>query len=140
MLPPLRGVGASCYGQLGCAPPEDNNYAANCCADDNPPTRLHGDFRSRAIRPSTVDTMPQYPISTREAARLLHATESQLAELVRRDRLDPSPVVISGRRLWYAPHVRSAAQELLRKSRRQYDQAALEAVLAQLSTPPRSLS
>ncbi len=52
------------------------------------------------------------PISTGQAAQLLSTTEPQLAELVRRGKVQPPPLVFAGRRLWYADHLLQAAQEL----------------------------
>jgi hypothetical protein len=53
-----------------------------------------------------------YPISTGQAAQLLQITEPQLAELVRRGRIDPPPAVFAGRRLWFAQHLLQAARHL----------------------------
>lgn len=75
----------------------------------------------------------QQPISTQQAACLLHVKESQLADLVRRQLIDPAPVVIAGRRLWYPSQVQAAAELLLRRSRQRHDPASLEALLNELS-------
>lgn len=62
--------------------------------------------------------------STGGAARLVDATEPQLAELVRRGKIRPEPRVVAGRRLWTRDHVLAAAACLGR------DLVALERVLA----------
>ncbi|TAJ20855.1 MAG: hypothetical protein EPO65_02685 [Dehalococcoidia bacterium] len=54
----------------------------------------------------------KYPISTGQAAALLGRTEPQLAELVRRGRIQPPPAIFAGRRLWLAGQVRRAAELL----------------------------
>ena len=53
-----------------------------------------------------------YPLSTGEAARLLHSTEPQMAELVRRGKIRPEPRVVAGRRLWERSHLIQAARAL----------------------------
>ena len=54
----------------------------------------------------------QYPISTGQAARMLGITEPRLAELVRRGKVKPEPLVMAGRRLWEPSHIRMAAEAL----------------------------
>lgn len=54
----------------------------------------------------------KYPISTGQAAALLEATEPQLAELVRRGRINPPPAIFAGRRLWMREHLVQAARHL----------------------------
>jgi len=53
----------------------------------------------------------QYPASTGQVARVLGVTEPQLAETVRRGKVDPPPV-IAGRRLWSPAHILQAAEAL----------------------------
>jgi len=53
-----------------------------------------------------------YPLSTGQVAELLATTEPQLAELVRRGRIRPAPVVLAGRRLWQESHLLQAARAL----------------------------
>jgi hypothetical protein len=53
-----------------------------------------------------------YPICTGQAAELLNATEPALNQLIRAGKLNPSPPVISGRRLWSEQHVLQAAEHL----------------------------
>lgn len=50
--------------------------------------------------------------STGQAARILEVTEPQLAEVVRRGRLNPPPRVLAGRRLWTAEQIVLAAEAL----------------------------
>ncbi len=52
------------------------------------------------------------PLTTGEVARLLDRTEPQLADLVRRKKVDPAPTVTAGRREWTPDHVRQAAEHL----------------------------
>jgi hypothetical protein len=54
----------------------------------------------------------RYPLPTGEASRLLEATEPQLSEAVRRGKVEPRPLVIAGRRLWFAEHLLQAAEAL----------------------------
>jgi hypothetical protein len=54
----------------------------------------------------------KFPISTGQSAQLLNTTEPTLAEFVRRGKIEPAPAVFAGRRLWYATHIRQAAQLL----------------------------
>jgi hypothetical protein len=51
-------------------------------------------------------------MSTGLAAQLLQTTEPRLAELVRRGKIDPAPLVVSGRRRWLASHLLQAAHQL----------------------------
>lgn len=53
-----------------------------------------------------------YPCSTGEAARLLGITELRLADLVRRGRVSPAPIVSAGRRQWYSDNIDQAARAL----------------------------
>ena len=53
-----------------------------------------------------------FPRSTGEAARLLHCTEPQLAETVRRGHVVPEPPILAGRRLWSLEHLVQAADAL----------------------------
>jgi hypothetical protein len=49
------------------------------------------------------------PITTRTLAEWLDRTEPQVADLVRRGKIQPAPVVVAGRRLWTAGQARQAA-------------------------------
>lgn len=51
-------------------------------------------------------------LTTGAVARLLHSTEPRVAETVRRGRINPEPVIMSGRRLWSPDQVRQAADAL----------------------------
>jgi len=51
-----------------------------------------------------------YPISTGQAARIVGATEPQLADALRRGKLECEPPIIAGRRLWHEQHVLAAAR------------------------------
>lgn len=53
-----------------------------------------------------------YPLSTGESARLIGTTEPRLADVVRRGRVIPPPVVFAGRRLWTREHLLQAAHVL----------------------------
>lgn len=57
----------------------------------------------------------QFPLSTGQAAQALSVTEPQLAELVRRGKIQPPPTVFAGRRVWNESHVRQAARHLGRR-------------------------
>lgn len=52
------------------------------------------------------------PLSTGAAARLLGTTEPRLAELVRRGKIHPEPVIVAGRRLWGLEALQQAAEHL----------------------------
>ena len=52
------------------------------------------------------------PISTGQAAKLLGTTEPQLAETVRRGKVNPAPSIMAGRRLWEPHHLLQAARHL----------------------------
>ena len=54
----------------------------------------------------------KYPVSTGKGARTLKSTEPQLAELVRRGKIDPEPEILAGRRLWERGHLIQAARAL----------------------------
>jgi hypothetical protein len=54
----------------------------------------------------------QYPVFTGQAARYIGASEPKLNALVRKSKIDPTPAVVSGRRLWDREQVRQAAEEL----------------------------
>ena len=54
----------------------------------------------------------ELPLSTGDAARLLGVTEPQLAEAVRRGKVNPAPRVLAGRRLWDRHHLVQAAESL----------------------------
>lgn len=51
----------------------------------------------------------QFPASTGTVAAYLGCTEPQLNDLIRRGKIQPPPIVASGRRLWLADHVAAAA-------------------------------
>ena len=52
------------------------------------------------------------PITTGQAADLLHSTEPKLGDLVRRKKVYPPPRVLAGRRLWETNHLLQAARAL----------------------------
>lgn len=58
------------------------------------------------------DRMDTFPIPTGQAVRLLDTTESRLTETVRRNRLNPPPPIVAGRRLWDRGHLLQAAEVL----------------------------
>ena len=61
---------------------------------------------------SSADEILKYPITTGQAASVLHTTEPHLADQVRKGRIVPAPEVVAGRRLWQAEHVLKAAEVL----------------------------
>jgi hypothetical protein len=52
------------------------------------------------------------PKTTGQAAHLLQTTEPRLADLVRKGKISPEPVIVAGRRLWTADQVRQAARHM----------------------------
>ena len=52
------------------------------------------------------------PLTTGAVARLLNTTEPRVAEMVRRGRITPEPIVVAGRRLWTHAQVLQAASAL----------------------------
>jgi hypothetical protein len=64
------------------------------------------------MRPVDRRTPPVLPLTTGTASQLIGTTEPKLAETVRRGRIQPSPVVVAGRRLWTAAQVEQAAEAL----------------------------
>ena len=52
--------------------------------------------------------------TTGQAALILDATESQVAETVRRGKVVPKPTILSGRRLWTPEQLMMAAEALNR--------------------------
>jgi len=59
-----------------------------------------------------MSNTPRFPLSTGQAAHLLNLTEPQLAETVRRGKVDPPPPVRAGRRLWTRDNILQAAAAL----------------------------
>lgn len=51
-------------------------------------------------------------LTTGGTARLLKKNEPQIADLVRRGKIDPEPPIAVGRRQWFAEHVLQAAEAL----------------------------
>lgn len=51
-------------------------------------------------------------LTTRAVAQWLGKTEPQIADLVRRGKIQPAPTIIAGRRFWSAAQARQAAQAL----------------------------
>jgi len=54
----------------------------------------------------------RFPLTTGPAAQLLGVTEPELSETVRRGKVRPEPIIIAGRRLWFAEHLIQAAEAL----------------------------
>lgn len=51
-------------------------------------------------------------LSTGQLAKVLEATEPQVAETVRRGKVNPAPTVVAGRRLWDKSSAMQAAMAL----------------------------
>ena len=49
---------------------------------------------------------------TGQVAELLEVTEPRLNDLIRRQKIEPVPPVVGGRRLWSPDHVEAAARAL----------------------------
>ena len=60
--------------------------------------------------------------TTGQVARILNITEPQAADLVRRGKVEPPPIV-AGRRLWSQHHLEQAATYLESKRERETAQA-----------------
>lgn len=52
------------------------------------------------------------PLTTGAVARLLNTTEPRVADVVRRGRVVPEPLIVAGRRLWTHDQVLQAAEAL----------------------------
>lgn len=65
-------------------------------------------------RPTHIEMLQRlnFPLATGQAARLLDLTEPQLAETVRRGKVDPPPPVRAGRRMWTRDNILQAAAAL----------------------------
>ncbi len=50
--------------------------------------------------------------STGQVARELGVPEPRLNDLIRRQKIDPTPELFAGRRLWERHHIRQAAEAL----------------------------
>ena len=87
-----HGSGRSCFSE--------NSKLSDCCSAGG-----WGD------QPSPDDNM-HHPRTTGQAAQLLDSTEPRLADLVRKGKIRPEPMILAGRRQWEPVHILKAAEYL----------------------------
>ena len=56
--------------------------------------------------------MTRFPWTSGQVARFYDLTEPQLADRVRRGKIEPAPPIEAGRRLWWPEHVLAAGLSL----------------------------
>lgn len=64
------------------------------------------------MQKTRLATLPRFPVTTGQGARIVGTTEPRLAEQVRRGRVHPEPPILAGRRLWQPAQLSQAAAAL----------------------------
>ena len=80
---------------------------------DNPCRELSDSVSDMGMRAHRRPTTPMITSrTTGQAARLIHSTEPRLADLVRKGKIQPEPLIVAGRRQWAPIHILQAARHL----------------------------